>query len=158
DMTERADASASTLAAIAASRHDPWMDLVAQGATAGAAQKRGDYATAETTLRTAIAECDARHLDYLCAKLEYQLVELLVVLARTAEATQVAESGLRRSRLHAHDQGYNIEAALADVARQRGAFPLMAAYLRDTVLREPDNCVGKRQAHEFLAAARLHYF
>jgi hypothetical protein len=158
DMTGRAGLHATELAAIAAARHDPWMDLVARGGAAAAQQGRGDFASSETTLRSAIGTCNARHLDYLCAKLELQLVQELVDLARTADATAVAESGLRRSRLSAHDQGYNLEAAMADVARQRGAFPLMAAYLRDTVLREPNNCVGKRQAYEFLAAARLRAF
>ncbi len=158
DLTGRAADEAPALVAIAKAKRDPWMDLVARGATAAASEKHGDFAGAETTLRAAIAACDAEHVDYLCAKLEIQLVSLFVTLARTAEATTLVDAGLRQSRTTAHDQNFNFEFRMADVARQRGAFPLMKAYLRDTILREPNNCSGKRQAYEFLAAERLHVF
>jgi hypothetical protein len=155
ELTHLIDRDADAMGPIASAEDDPWLSLLAQDARGYRETMREDFARAETTLRGAIAACDAKHLDYLCAKIELHLVEAFILLARTSEGTAVAQSGLRRSRLSAHDQGYRFEWAMADVARQRGASALMAAYTHDALLREPDNCAGKRQGHEFLAVAKL---
>ncbi len=155
DATARGAREWKTVGATARSTNDPWLDTIAQGARASSEMMQADFATAETALRSAIQTCDARHFDYLCAKLEAQLLDVFIILERSADASAIAQAGLRRSRTQALDTGYALDLAAADAARQRGAEPLMRAYLRDALLREPEDCSGKRRAHEALADTRL---
>ena len=154
EFTERAGAPGE-LTRIADARSEPWMKLVAEAATARGEAQEGAFASAERRLRASIATCSSLRFDYLCTKLELQLAELLTRLYRTTEAAAIVEAVLPRSSVVARDVLQRLELTMGDIARLRTAFPLMKAYLHESVLRAPDHCESKRNVAEKLAEERL---
>jgi len=140
---------------LAAASGDPWPAAQAAEARARVLRERGEVARAEELLRSAIAACDARHIDYIRAFLEYDLSTLLEGEHRTIEARSLAVQGLARARAHANDAVARFVFRLGAVARLEGDVPLLRAHMRETALLAPDDCETVRSAREVLAEGYL---
>jgi hypothetical protein len=134
---------------------DPWLSTWAERALAHKEIARRELLAAERRLVRAIEVADRHHFDHRALVLRSDLTDVYRLLHRTAEAQAVG-----RAALLARDQAPpgiddTVMFLLADVARLRNAFSLMAAYLREGVLRSPGNCEVARFEHSFLVQARL---
>jgi tetratricopeptide (TPR) repeat protein len=139
---------------VATAHDDPWLRILDARASAYAAADQGEFTRAESTLRAALASCDASHFDYLCAGTRLQLADMLIQNLHALEAAVVVGDGLRQSEVQAPGVWRALAGDAAELAELRGAYPLMRAYFRDLLLHQP-TCATRRHAHEAMAKERL---
>jgi hypothetical protein len=142
---------------LAAELHDPWFDLLAVEQAARAAISSGDYAAAEALVLPALASCATRPIEYRCANLDSVLGESYLLTLRLSDMRRVVDEG--RARAQRAGEWYIAQEFLKSLARLESVkddvagttLPLVRAYLREVVLREPERCDHAVWYHELVA-------
>jgi hypothetical protein len=128
---------------------DPWFAILATQERAAKLFK-SDPLAAEQLLRGAIAQATAAHLDYRLSLAHLKLSYLFAdVFQRAPEALVEARLGLSTARASGYlmiEQTGLYEAATA--TRLRWQFAIARGYLREALLRFPEDCGAQSFVHE----------
>lgn len=135
---------------------DPWFQVMGAHVEGDALASRGELYAAETRLLSALRACSEARMDFRCVRLELSLAGLYLRLHRLEEAQRHAGDGLKLARSR---NEWALESALlgqlGEVSGFQEAFAVGRAYLREMLLRRPDDCETQRYVHRELAAMAM---
>ncbi|MCP3104600.1 CHAT domain-containing protein [Myxococcus sp. K15C18031901] len=135
---------------------DPWFQALAAHERALALFRGGDVSRAEGVLTRALTACSESRVFYRCGLLELELSKLYTWTHRLDAARTHALAGLRLARTgNEWVQEGLLLSRLGETARFQEVFPLARAYLRESLLRNPDDCGSQNYVHEILASIAL---
>ena len=135
---------------------DPWLELVAQRELARKDRLSGNIGQAEQRLLAAITRCDEQRFAYRCLDLTKALTDLYLSVYRLAEAEALATRSLALAKsVGEWEFERTFLQELSNITRFRLEHSLSRVYLRESLARDPKQCVFVYQNLADIAFAAL---